>query len=63
MSHESPQHEQQHDSILLTVCMAACAKATPATAIVNPSTQTSFLNVFMMISPIEKMIAKHQRTH
>ncbi|HYX30005.1 MAG TPA: hypothetical protein VE863_15800 [Pyrinomonadaceae bacterium] len=54
MSHESPQHEQQQDSILLAAGVADCAKATLATAIVKPKTQMNFLNVFMMIAPIQK---------
>jgi len=52
MSHESP---QQHESIFAAaVCTTLCAKATPASAIVRPSTQNIFLHVFIIISPISE---------
>jgi hypothetical protein len=54
MSHESLQHEQQSIFLPSLDRVGLCAKATLATAIVNPSTQTIFLKVFTMISPIEK---------
>jgi hypothetical protein len=54
MSHESPQHAQQHETICLAMpdCATDCAKAAAATANVSPHIRMHRLKVFIFVSPI-----------